>query len=140
MFLWRTCSNILPTRDNLFRRKIQIDSTCELCRQTRETCAHLPWECPFARNVWAMMKGRVQKCSNEVHDFFHLFRYLGDKLTKQRGNWNSGLLYHGLFGMQKTKSILRKSNHSQRQQQKGRCCYWKHISRLWFLKPMYKSE
>ena len=61
-FLWRACSNILPTRDNLFRRKIQIDPICELCSQTRETCDHLLWECPFARNVWAMMKGKVQKC------------------------------------------------------------------------------
>ena len=38
---------------------------------------------PLARNVWAMMKDKVEKCSNEVHDFFHLFLYLGDNLTKR---------------------------------------------------------
>ena len=36
----------------------------------------------MARNVWTISKGRVQKCSNRVHDFFHLFRTLKDNLTK----------------------------------------------------------
>lgn len=44
---------------------------------------HLLWEFPFARNVWAMMRGRVQKYSNEVQDFFHLFWMLGRKLSKE---------------------------------------------------------
>ena len=82
-FMWRACSNILPTRENLRRRKVQVDERCELCCQQLETCAHLLWECPFARNVWAMVRGRVQKCSNEVQDFFHLFQMLGRKLTKE---------------------------------------------------------
>ena len=82
-FMWRACSNILPTRENLRRRKVQVDPRCELCCQHAETCAHLLWECPFARNVWAMVRGRVQKCSNEVQDFFHLFRMLGTKLPKE---------------------------------------------------------
>ena len=30
-----------------------------------------------------MIKDKVEKCSNEVHDFFHLFLYLGDNLTKR---------------------------------------------------------
>ena len=36
--------------------------------------AHVLWSCPFARNVWALIRGRVQKCSNEVDDFFLLFK------------------------------------------------------------------
>ena len=31
----------------------------------------------------ATVRGRVQKCSNEVQDFFHLFWMLGRKLTKE---------------------------------------------------------
>ena len=72
-FLWRACSNILPTRDNLFRRKIQIDQICELCRQMRETCAYMLWECPFAQNVWAMMKGRVQRSAIMKCRIFFIF-------------------------------------------------------------------
>lgn len=75
-FLWRACSNCLPTRDNLCRRKIQVVATCEFCHQEPETVSHILWSCPFARNVWALVKGRVQKCSNETVDFFLLFKYL----------------------------------------------------------------
>ena len=82
-FLWRACSNILPRRANLYHRKIQVDPVCELCRQELETSAHLLWECPFARNVWALVKGRVQKWSNEIQDFFHLFGMLVEKLTRK---------------------------------------------------------
>ena len=28
------------------------------------------WECPFARNVWAMVRGKLQKCSNATQDIF----------------------------------------------------------------------
>ena len=43
------------------RKSSEMDERCELCCQQPETCAHLLWECPFARNVWALVRGRVQK-------------------------------------------------------------------------------
>ena len=75
-FVWRACSNCLPTRDNLHRKRIGIEATCKLYRQHPETISHLLWECPFARNVWALFKGRTQKCSNEASDFFLLFKQM----------------------------------------------------------------
>uniref|UniRef100_A0A7N2LQW7 Reverse transcriptase zinc-binding domain-containing protein n=1 Tax=Quercus lobata TaxID=97700 RepID=A0A7N2LQW7_QUELO len=75
-FLWRACSNCLPTRDSLNHRKIQVEATCELCRQEPETVAHSLWKCPFTRNVWALGSGRVHKCSNEVVDFFLFFKHM----------------------------------------------------------------
>ena len=81
-FIWRACSNILPTKENLHRRRVKVDSRCDICCQQPESNSHLLWECLMAWNVWAISKGRVQKCSNQVHDFFHLFRTLKDKLTK----------------------------------------------------------
>ena len=79
-FLWRAYSNYLPTRDNLSRRKIQVEATCELYCQEPETVAHILWKCPFARNVWALGSGHVQKCSNEVVDFFPLFKHMQETL------------------------------------------------------------
>ena len=82
MFIWRACSNILPTRDNLHRRRVQVDPRCEICCQQPETVGHLLWECPLARNVWAQCRGGIQKCHNDVCDFFQLFRMLEEKLSK----------------------------------------------------------
>ena len=87
-FIWRACSNIFPNKDNLQHRRVKVDSRCDVCCQQPEKNSHLLWECPMARNVWAISKGRVQKCSNQVHDFFHLFRTLKDKLTtKELEQW-----------------------------------------------------
>ena len=41
IFVWRACSNVLPTWDNLYRRKINIDPRCEFC------CQHLGVRCPL---------------------------------------------------------------------------------------------
>ena len=41
MFLWRVCSNILPTRENLNRRRVQVDPTCGMCCQKPKSVGHL---------------------------------------------------------------------------------------------------
>uniref|UniRef100_A0A7N2LAI0 Reverse transcriptase zinc-binding domain-containing protein n=1 Tax=Quercus lobata TaxID=97700 RepID=A0A7N2LAI0_QUELO len=82
-FIWRACSNCLPTRDNLHRRRVRVEPTCELCKQEPETTTHILWTCPFARNVWALIKGKIQKCSNGDSDFFLLFKQMQTKLSKQ---------------------------------------------------------
>lgn len=61
MFIWRACSNCVPTRDNLHRRR--IDPQCQICHHRAETVSHILWECPFARNVWAMFKGRTRNAA-----------------------------------------------------------------------------
>ena len=45
-----------------------------------ETAEHVLWTCSFARNEWALCRGKLQKCSNAATDFFSLFRLLVDKL------------------------------------------------------------
>ena len=82
-FMWRAVSNILPTRDNLYWRRVAMESTCEFHRQHPETEAHVLWECLFARNVWALAKGIVQKCSNNAQDFFQLFKLKQEKLSRE---------------------------------------------------------
>ena len=81
-FIWRACSNILPTKENLHSRRVKVEPRYDICCQQPESTSHFLWECPLAWNVWAISKGRVQKCSNQVQDFFQLFRMLKGKLTK----------------------------------------------------------
>ena len=75
-FVWRACLNILPTRANLQRRKIVVDPWFDFCKQQPEVVGHVLWECPFARNTWALVRGRLQKCPNEATDIFLLLRGL----------------------------------------------------------------
>ena len=71
-FLWRACSGCLPTRENLHKKRIRVEQRCELCHHHTETIGHVLWECPLARNVWALFRGTIQKCRNEVDDFFSI--------------------------------------------------------------------
>lgn len=36
-FLWKACNNILPTKDNLYKRGITADSNCLICERDTET-------------------------------------------------------------------------------------------------------
>ena len=87
-FVWRACTDILPTRANLYRRKVPIDPLCSICGQTDETVGHALWECPMARNVWAMAQRRLQKCGIVAQNFYRLVRQLEGKLTgKEMETW-----------------------------------------------------
>ena len=52
-FAWRACQNILPTKMNLFHRKVNDNPTCEVCGLSPETIIHALCHCTKARTVWS---------------------------------------------------------------------------------------
>jgi ribonuclease HI len=60
-FLWRACHDILPTRENLHKRKIIDDPMCPICGREVETSFHILWQCPSAMDVWSMGNLKFQK-------------------------------------------------------------------------------
>ena len=83
MFVWRACLDILPTCMKLCQRKIPVDPACAVCHHHDETVAHALWGCPMARNVWAMVPGKLQKRSLAVEEFYSLARELMEVLTTE---------------------------------------------------------
>jgi hypothetical protein len=51
-FLWWACHEILPTKASLFRRKVTTNDLCPIFTLEEETCFHILWSCPSARDVW----------------------------------------------------------------------------------------
>lgn len=51
-FLWRACTDSLPTRINLMKRKILSDPICHLCGQADEDTLHALWGCKAIKQVW----------------------------------------------------------------------------------------
>lgn len=76
VFSWRANLNILPTRDNLCKRKIMADNICELCKSDRESGIHALWECEVARDIWASSVVKLQKFVVGQQDVIQLFEEL----------------------------------------------------------------
>ena len=53
-FLWRACADCLPTKVNLMKRKIVVNSLCQLSGRFPESTKHALWECEAVRQVWSM--------------------------------------------------------------------------------------
>ncbi|KAK9999971.1 hypothetical protein SO802_019574 [Lithocarpus litseifolius] len=49
--IWRACKNSLPTKANLFRRKIIPDGRCEICKQEDEDIMHAFYRCPALQSL-----------------------------------------------------------------------------------------
>lgn len=63
---------IYSTRRGRLIRGVNCAVTC----QQPETACHILWDFPFARNVWALVQGRIRKCSNAWQEIFLLFSFL----------------------------------------------------------------
>jgi ribonuclease HI len=75
-FLWKACSEILPTKDKLFKKNITQDPLCPICCNEVETTGHILWSCPSAQEVWAECSIRVQKCCSDAPDFMSVMDIL----------------------------------------------------------------
>jgi hypothetical protein len=73
-FMWRACHDLLPTRVNLFRRKVITDPSCLFCGAAAETGFHVLWDCPSAKDVWSMACGVLQKSSYLALIFYKLWK------------------------------------------------------------------
>ncbi|KAL0001542.1 hypothetical protein SO802_015323 [Lithocarpus litseifolius] len=72
MFLWRACSNILPTRENLNKRRVQVDPMCEVNDVEKRTVT--AWAIWNARNKYYfewfqlhprdILRGQTVSCKN----------------------------------------------------------------------------
>ena len=54
-FLWRTCHNALPVKQNLRRRHILTKDVCEFCKCETESVFHALWSCAQLTQVWGSL-------------------------------------------------------------------------------------
>ena len=52
-FLWRACTESLPTMANMKRRCIAPSASCPFCHLEDEDVRHVLWSCPILSSVWA---------------------------------------------------------------------------------------
>ncbi|XP_042958050.1 uncharacterized protein LOC122293561 [Carya illinoinensis] len=79
-FMWRACSEALPTLANVKRRKVVEDNNCLICSQAIETSSHALWSCVAAQDVWKQSCKKVQKMSCHSDLFFDIWSLLVENL------------------------------------------------------------
>jgi hypothetical protein len=84
MFAWRACQNLLPTRENLCRRRVIQDPSCPCCGLAVESVIHCLWSCPAASDVWGDLRSCFQKCSSFQFSFMHLLEYCFQTFEKDK--------------------------------------------------------
>lgn len=53
-FVWRAIRGILPTAENLVKKKVLVDSVCKICGEASESLDHCFRFCHVARQVWLL--------------------------------------------------------------------------------------
>jgi hypothetical protein len=81
-FLWKACNNILPTKENLYKRRIIEDSLCPICNNAIETVGHILWSCESSKDVWAECGRSLQKCSSDEEGFPEIIQKWASKLSE----------------------------------------------------------
>ena len=51
-FLWRACTDCIPTGSTLMSKRVEISKFCPLCHASIETPLHILVNCPLARGCW----------------------------------------------------------------------------------------
>jgi hypothetical protein len=82
MFLWKAGHNIIPTKTNLFRRRVVQEAMCPICLMEEETTEHILWECITAHDVWGSGPVRIQKSSCKGGNFIALLEDLSLRCTR----------------------------------------------------------
>lgn len=54
-FAWKAAWNILPTKANLIHHHVLLDDTCEEYGLKSKSLFHFFWECPKAKELWALI-------------------------------------------------------------------------------------
>lgn len=82
MFLWRACSNILPTKENLMRMGVLKEDVCILGSQEVKSMRHALWDCPSTRDVWGAYGRKFQKAQVRGSNFRDAWETLIQRCSK----------------------------------------------------------
>ena len=78
-FLWRACTNSLPTKENLMKRKIIQDSSCPRCSNCSESVEHALWNYACIKALWDLDFYWVDRCSSVVESFLDVLQKVRTK-------------------------------------------------------------
>lgn len=78
-FIWKACSNSLPTKENLMNQKILQELVCSHCSNGSEDVLHSLWSCDGLKEVWNVELGWVNSLGTQLNSFSELLKTIQTK-------------------------------------------------------------
>ncbi|KAL2895649.1 hypothetical protein RDABS01_000426 [Bienertia sinuspersici] len=89
-FCWKLAYNVLPTKENLMRRKIAQNSSCVICGET-ETTSHLFLYYEVSKRIWSCSSLGINISNSPQFElstwFKNFFTYLTNKGNSSSPGW-----------------------------------------------------
>ncbi|XP_020421443.1 uncharacterized protein LOC109949733 [Prunus persica] len=82
MFIWRCYRNVLAVRENLRRRRVDVEADCLLCGNNGKTEVHLFFRCEIARLFWFASPSHLDVHGVEGEDFLSCWECLLQKFAQ----------------------------------------------------------
>ena len=78
-FIWKACTNSLPTKDNLLKQKTLHESVCPHCAGESKSIVHALWSCACIRIVWDSEFDWMDRSSVGSDSFSEVFQKIRAK-------------------------------------------------------------
>ena len=82
IFMWRALKNILPTAENLWKRKSLQEPICQRCKHKVESVSHALIECKAARKIWDLAPLTFQPSRDHNQDLFSAIQEMCSRSLK----------------------------------------------------------
>ncbi|KAH9781766.1 putative reverse transcriptase/RNA-dependent DNA polymerase [Citrus sinensis] len=82
IFMWRASNNLLPSAENLWKRKVVEEPTCKRCKLSVETISHALLECKAARKIWLQSPFSAPRLEANSQDIFSTLQNMAKELRK----------------------------------------------------------
>ncbi len=108
-FLWRACSEALPTKLNLCKRSVLRDPLCDQCQEGVEDSLHALWLCPIVALVWQSEPRLGQYLTTPFLNFMDIVAHIFAKGTTNDATL-FGFLAWSLWMVQNKKRLQQSGN------------------------------
>ncbi|KAH9725912.1 putative reverse transcriptase/RNA-dependent DNA polymerase [Citrus sinensis] len=82
IFMWRAGQNLLPTAENLWKKKILVEPHCQVCKQGVESVSHALVHCKAARKVWIHAPFEMHFPAASNQDMWNVMLEITKKMSK----------------------------------------------------------
>ena len=94
LLMWRAGNDSLPSRANLFRRKLLTESSCLQCNTGPEDALHALWTCPQLATVWQVNFADLIEATNSVSSFLEVIKFAQQDWSRfPLFAWTSSLIW-----------------------------------------------